>query len=409
MGERQASGGGEPGAERPDEDAEERPGRATGPAAAAPAGDAGGRAEAEPAGEPRTAEEGAEPPGAEKGRGLPTNFFVMGFTGALGVLTAWMLVEALVEVRGVFINILVALFLAVGLNPIIEFLRRRGLPRWAAIVAVCAALVLGVTGFVWTLVPPLTVQVTEFANAVPDYVRQLQENRLMADLDRRFGLIDQLQSVLTSADFGQRVFGGVFGIGQAVLDSLVATFTVLVLTLFFMASLPGITETGYRLVPRSRRAGVRELGDEIIRRVGDFIGGQLLIAAIGGVVAFLYLTAIGFGYALTLALVVGVTALIPLVGTTIGALAAAAAVSFGDPVMGAVTLVFFLVYQQIESYVISPRIMQRSVDVAPTVTITSALIGGALLGLVGALLAVPAAAAVTLILQRVVFPRLDRA
>src|SRR5690606_19851460 len=107
-GERQASGGGEPGAERPDEDAEERPGRATGPAAAAPAGDAGGRAEAEPAGEPRTAEEGAEPPGAEKGRGLPTNFFVMGFTGALGVLTAWMLVEALVEVRGVFINILVA-------------------------------------------------------------------------------------------------------------------------------------------------------------------------------------------------------------------------------------------------------------------------------------------------------------
>ncbi|MFC7745077.1 hypothetical protein ACFQXA_35605 [Nocardiopsis composta] len=128
MGERQASGGGEPGAERPDEDAEERPGRATGPAAAAPAGDAGGRAEAEPAGEPRTAEEGAEPPGAEKGRGLPTNFFVMGFTGALGVLTAWMLVEALVEVRGVFINILVALFLAVGLNPIIEFLRRRGCP-----------------------------------------------------------------------------------------------------------------------------------------------------------------------------------------------------------------------------------------------------------------------------------------
>nr|WP_241485156.1 AI-2E family transporter [Nocardiopsis potens] len=349
-----------------------------------------------------------EPPGLPTGRQRRVNFFIMGFTGALGVLTAWMLVEALAEIHAVFINILVALFIAVGLNPIIEFLRRRGLPRWAAIVAVCAALVLAVTVFVWTLVPPLTAQISEFAGAIPGYVEQLQENRLMADLDRRFGLIEQLQAFLTSADFGQRVFGGVFGIGQAVLNSLAAGFTVLILTLFFMASLPGITETAYRLVPRSRRAGVRELGDEIIHRVGDFIGGQLLIAAIGGTVAFLYLTAIGFGYALTAAMVVGVTALIPLIGTTIGALAAAGAVAVGDPVMGAVTLAFFLVYQQIESYVIAPRIMQRSVDVAPTATITSALIGGALLGLVGALLAVPAAAAVTIILRRVVFPRLDR-
>ncbi|MFW5419124.1 AI-2E family transporter [Nocardiopsis sp. CNT-189] len=416
MGDRQEPGADGPGAERPGGAGEERPDgarqgrrdRAAEPAAEAPSAGGGGAAEG-PEREPRPAAGTAEePPGPLTGRGRRVNFFIVGFTGALGVLTAWMLVEALVEIRGVFINILVALFLAVGLNPIIEFLRRRGLPRWAAIVAVCAALVLAVTVFVWTLVPPLTAQVSEFAGAVPEYVEQLQENRLMADLDRRFGLIDQLQAFLTSADFGQRVFGGVFGIGQAVLNSLATTFTVLILTLFFMASLPGITETAYRLVPRSRRAGVRELGDEIIHRVGDFIGGQLLIAAIGGTVAFLYLTAIGFGYALTAAMVVGVTALIPLIGTTIGALAAAGAVAVGDPVMGAVTLAFFLVYQQIESYVIAPRIMQRSVDVAPTATITSALIGGALLGLVGALLAVPAAAAVTLILQRVVFPRLDR-
>ncbi|MFC3995958.1 AI-2E family transporter [Nocardiopsis sediminis] len=335
------------------------------------------------------------------------NYFTLGFTGALGVLTAWLLVQALIGVHGLFINILVALFLAVGLNPLIEFLHRRGLPRWAAILTVCLALIAFVTAFVWTLVPPLTQQAGEFIANAPDLVRQLGDNRLFADLDRRFNVLGQVQHFVTSADFGQRVFGGVFGVGQAVLNSLIATFTVLVLTLFFMASLPGITEVGYRLVPRSRRAGVRELGDEIIARVGGYIGGQLLVALIGGVVALVFLTVIGSGYALTLALVVAVTALIPLIGTTIGALAATLVVAVGDLRLGAVTLVFFIVYQQIESYVIAPRVMRRSVDVAPTVTITAALLGGALLGLVGALIAIPVAAAVTLVLKQVVFPRLE--
>ncbi|MFC4565410.1 AI-2E family transporter [Nocardiopsis mangrovi] len=335
------------------------------------------------------------------------NYFTLGFTGALGVLTAWLLVQALIGAQGLFVNILVALFLAVGLNPVIESLHRRGLPRWAAILTVCVALIAFVTGFVWTLVPPLTQQFGEFIANAPDYVRRLGDNRFLGDLERRFHVLEQAQQFVSSADFGQRVFGGVFGFGQAVLNSLIATFTVLVLTLFFMASLPGITEVAYRLVPRSRRARVRELGDEIIARVGGYIGGQLLVALIGGVVALVFLTAIGSGYALTLALVVAVTALIPLIGTTIGALAATLAVGLGDLRLGAVTLVFFLVYQQIESYVIAPRVMRRSVDVAPTVTITAALLGGALLGLVGALIAIPVAAAVTLVLKQVVFPRLD--
>ncbi|MDA0567199.1 AI-2E family transporter [Streptomonospora sp. S1-112] len=335
------------------------------------------------------------------------NFFVVGFTGALGVLAAWLLVETLARAQGMFISFLVALFLAVGLNPVVEWLRRRGVPRWGAIVLVCAVLVGFAAAFVWTIVPPLTQQVAEFIADLPQYLVRAQRTPVLADLDRRYGLVERAGDVVTSADFGRRVFGGVFGVGQAVLTSLVTAFTVLVLTLFFMASLPGITEVGYRLVPRSRRAAVRELGDEILERIGAFIAGQLFIALIGGVVALAYLSVIGSGYALTLAFIVAVTALIPLVGTTIGALAATVVVGVGDLRLGAVTLVFFLVYQQIESYVIAPRVMQRSVHVAPTVTITSALLGGALLGVVGALIAVPVGAAATLILNRVVFPKLE--
>ncbi|MBB6171384.1 putative PurR-regulated permease PerM [Nocardiopsis mwathae] len=361
----------------------------------------------------------AAPPGPEAEQGRPSdeapgtaapgrlNFFMLGFTGALGVFAAWLLFQAIVVAQAIFVYILVALFFAVGLNPIVEWLRGRGIPRWGGIVALCVGLIAFVVGFIWAIVPPLTEQVTDFVTQVPHYAAQLQDNRLIADLDQRFGLLKRFESVVTDPNVGQQVFGGVFGFGQAVLNSLIATFTVLVLTLFFMASLPGIAEVGYRLVPRSRRAGVRAIGDEIIVRIGSYIGGQLLTALISGVVALVFLFLIGSDYALTLALVVAVTALIPLIGTTLGALVCTVAVGVGDLFLGAVTLVFFIVYQQIESYVISPRIMRHAVDVAPTATITAALLGGAVMGLIGALIAIPVAAAVTLVLKEVVFPRLE--
>lgn len=336
------------------------------------------------------------------------NYFMLGFVGALGVLSAWLLVNALVSVRAVLVYILVALFLAIGLNPVIELLRRLRMPRWAAIVTVCLALVAFLVVFVWAMVPPLTEQVGSFAANLPAAFDRLQHSAFFRDLDQRYDVLSRIEALVTGGDFGPQLFGGLVGVGQVVFNSLFATFTVLVLTLFFMASLPGIMDVSYRFVPRSRRDGVREIGDEIVQRIGAFIAGQLVVAAIGGVVAFLFLWLTGSAYALTLALVVAVTALIPLVGTTIGAVAASLAVAIGDPWMGLVTLVFFLIYQQIESYLISPRVMRHAVDVVPTVNITAALVGGALLGLVGALLAIPTAAALTLVLKKVVFPRLER-
>ncbi|MEU3018598.1 AI-2E family transporter [Nocardiopsis sp. NPDC007018] len=335
------------------------------------------------------------------------NYFLLGFVGALGVLSAWLLVQALVSARAVFVYILVALFLAIGLNPVIEALRRLRLPRWAAILTVCLALVLFLTVFVWALVPPLTQQVSSFASSLPTSLDQLQHSAFFRSLDQRYNVIGRIESALSDGSFGQQIFGGLVGVGQVVFNSLFATFTVLILTLFFMASLHGIMDVSYRFVPRSSRAAVREIGDEIVQRIGAFIAGQLLVAALGGVVAFLFLWLTGSAYALTLALVVAVTALIPLIGTTIGALVASLAVAIGDPWMGLVTLAFFLVYQQIESYVIAPRVMRHAVDVVPTVNITAALLGGALMGLVGALIAIPTAAALTLVLKKVVFPRLE--
>jgi predicted PurR-regulated permease PerM len=337
-------------------------------------------------------------------------YFRIGFVGALGVLVAWLMVQALVGVRGVLVYILVALFLAVGLNPVIEFLHDRvRMPRWTAILTVCLGLVAFVAVFVWAIVPPLSEQVTSLVAGLPAMVDDLQENAFFADLDERYDLLEKLQGAVADPDVGRQLFGGLVGVGQVVVDSLVASFTIFILTLFFMASLHGILDVCYRLVPRSRRAGVREIGDEIVLRIGAFIAGELVVAVITGVVAFLFFWAVGSAYALTLGLVVGVTALIPLIGTTIGALAAALAMLVVDPWLGLFTLAFFLVYQQIESYVISPRVMRRAVHVSPTANITAALVGGAMMGLVGALLAIPLAASLTIILNKVVFPRLEEA
>ncbi|WP_067599714.1 AI-2E family transporter [Nocardiopsis listeri] len=353
---------------------------------------------------------GTDPSAGPSGGGAQRpNYFVVGFVGALGVLSAWLLVEALTGARAVFIYILVALFLAVGLNPVIELLRHRlRMPRWAAIVTVCLALLAFVAVFTWAIVPPLTEQVSGFVSALPGAIDHLRNTAFFHEVDHRYNVLERLEGVVTGGDFGQRIFGGLVGVGQVVFNWLFALSTVFILTLFFMASLPGMMDVSYRFVPRSRRGGVREIGDEIVRRIGAFIAGQLVVAAFGGVVAFFFLWAIGSAYALTLALVVAVTALIPLVGTSIGALAAALAVGVSDLWLGLITLVFFLVYQQIESYVISPRVMRHAVDVAPTANITAALVGGALLGLVGALLAIPTVAALTLVLKKVVFPRLER-
>jgi predicted PurR-regulated permease PerM len=175
--------------------------------------------------------------------------------------------------------------------------------------------------------------------------------------------------------------------------------------LYFASSLPAIKRLTYSLVPRSRRARFGVLTDEILNRVGGYVSGALLIALIAGTTSFIFLEIAGVPYALPLALVVAITDLIPLIGATIGAVVACGVAFFDSVTVGLFAVGFYVIYQQVENYLIYPRVMKRSVDVHPAATIVAALIGGTLLGVVGALIAIPAAAAIQLVLQEVVIPR----
>jgi predicted PurR-regulated permease PerM len=263
-------------------------------------------------------------------------------------------------------------------------------------------------GFVAAVIPPIANQSTQLVKHAPDYVHRLDSNATFRKLDRRYHITQKVeQRAHKGVDIN--ALGGVVGVGKAILGIFAATLTVIILTIYFLANMPGIKRLMYRMVPRTRRARVGLLTDEILNRVGGYVLGNLATSVVAGTVTFLWLIAWGIPYPVALAMFIAITDLIPLVGATIGAIGVTAVALFHGPVAGIATGIYYIAYQQFENYVLQPRVMKRTVDIAPVVTIVAALLGAALLGILGALIAVPLAAAIQLVISEVLIPRQDEA
>ena len=334
--------------------------------------------------------------------------FMLGFLGALGVLTAWFLVQAFLQARSVLVLIAVALFLAIGLSPIVEWLIDRGMRRGVAVGIVFLGVIAAFVGFGFAVLPPVIEQSNAFVKALPDYLADLRRNPTIRQFDQDYGVIDRAQTYVTSGDLGQRMFGGIVGVGRVVLNAVFSALSLLIMTLYFLAALPSMKRQAYRLVPASRRERVTLLSDEVINRIGGFIGGALTVAFVAGFTSYVFLMIIGLPYALALALFVALLDLVPLIGATIAAVVVSLLGFTESVVVGISCVVFYIAYQQFENYVVYPRVMRRAVDVPAPVTVVAVLLGGALLGVVGALLAIPVAAAVLLVLRQVAIPRMDQ-
>jgi predicted PurR-regulated permease PerM len=324
------------------------------------------------------------------------------------VLLAIVLGLAVREAQSALVLILVSIFLAVGLNPLVEWLMHRGLPRrWSVLVVTLG--VLGVmTLFVVSLVPVVRDQIEAIIDSAPGWLEDLERNRRIQDFDEKYDVLDKAKERLQDPDLAESAFGSVFSVGLAVLSGLFNAFLIFVLTLYLLGALPQIKRSMYGLAPASRRQRVTYLGDEILRRVGDYVAGAFLIATCAGVTSFIFLEIVGLGrYAVALALVVAILDFIPLVGATIGATIVVLIGFATEPKIGIACLIFYIAYQQVENYLIYPRVMRSSVDVPAVVTVVAVLIGGALLGVVGALLAIPTAAAVLLIVREVYLRKQD--
>ena len=332
--------------------------------------------------------------------------FFIGMAAAAGVAVTYGLVELIIRARSVLVLIGLALFIAAGLDPAVGWLTRRRLPRWAAVVLILLAVAGIVAGFVAAAIPPLTGQVTALVHELPHYMTTLQDhNSELGKLNTRYHVEQRLAKLLSSR--GTALVGGVLGAGELVLSAASSMLVVIVLVVYFLAAMPHIKLFFYRLAPASRRARVILIGDEIFVKVGGYMLGNFLTSLIAGLGTWAWLEIFGIPYPLLLGLLVALLDLIPVIGSTIGgAIVSLVALTVSLPVALA-TLAFYIGYRLAEDYLIVPRIMGRTVEVPAVVTVVAVLLGGALMGLIGALVAIPAAAALRLLLHEVTFRRLD--
>jgi predicted PurR-regulated permease PerM len=319
------------------------------------------------------------------------------------IVAVLVVIRGAFEVRHILILVLVAAVLAIGLDPAVRRLERLNIKRGWAVAIIFLATIAFLLLFAALIVPPLAREVRQLAADIPGYIERLKsQGGWLGDLAREYDIGGRLQELtdrlptLASSSFST-IFGFTKGLASVIFNSL----TVAILTIYLLLSLPRTKEMFVALIAPRRRAKAGRMQSEALDRVGGYVSGNILTSIIAGVVSFIALTLIGVPFAAALAMWVAIADLIPAVGATLGAVIAVAVAAFSSIGDAITTSIFFIVYQQVENYVIVPRIMKKAIDLSPAAVIVSTLIGGSLAGFAGALIALPLAATVKVIIQEV--------
>jgi predicted PurR-regulated permease PerM len=336
--------------------------------------------------------------------------FQLGLFGGLGVLTALVIGGAVTTLANVITYVFAAVFLALGLDPLVSKLEKFKFPRPLAVLTVIVGLVGFLAFLIWSLAPTLITQSTKFLDSAPDILRDITKFPFVVSLD------DQLDGALGSAlaDAGgfltdsanwPSLVGGVVQVGISLFNGAFGFLIILVLTVFFLASLESLKASLTKLVPASKRERYTKISQQVSISVGRYVIGQVSVAALNATLAFIAMSIVGLPFALVLAFIVFLLAIIPLVGSVSGAALVVMVAAAVDPTSAIVLGIYFLIYLQIEAYVVSPRVMKVAVSVPAPIVVIAALSGGALLGILGALVAIPFAASVIFIVREIFIPR----
>lgn len=337
--------------------------------------------------------------------------FQLGFVATLGVLAALVLGGMVSALGTVLTYVGAALFLALGFEPIVGWLERRKWPRGLAILT-SLGVVFGVLALlVWAMIPSVSsqaVQVTDRYNSIVTSVTQLNviewANQTFPDLNINQAINDGLNWL---RDNIAAIGGGVLQVGFSIVSGVVGALIIFILTLYFVSSMNSMKRAFFQMVPASKRARVADLTEQITGSVGRYVVGQVALGLVNGVLTFIILTVLGAAVPALFALVAFLGSLIPLVGTlsasVIIVLLQLVLMEPGSSVWW-ILAIWYVVYMQIEAYLISPRIMSQAVKVPGPVVVIAALTGGTLLGLLGALIAIPVAASILLLIKEVWIP-----
>ncbi|MGW4561911.1 AI-2E family transporter [Streptomyces sp. NPDC004561] len=336
-----------------------------------------------------------------------SRWFRIGFWLGLGATMAWLAVHTVLQVSQLLTLLLLALFVAIGLEPVVAWLTRHRLRRGWAVAVVVAALLLFLAGFAAIVEPPVTKEVTALIKAAPTWLQELHDHHsALGRLEDRYHVVSRVKQTLSSQG-ASGIAGGLLGAGKTVLSALTSLVIVVIVTLYLMAGLPAIKRFCLRFIAASKRDHAQEITDEILNRTGRFLLGNLATSAIAGLATFAWCWGVGVPYPAALGIFVALMDLIPILGSTIaGVIVSLVALSVSLLIAG-LTAAFYTVFRLAEDYLITPKAMKYAVDVHPIVTIVGVLIGGALLGIIGALVAIPIAVAIGIILDEYVFTHTD--
>ncbi len=340
-----------------------------------------------------------------------SNGFQFGLLAGLGALTAIALANAAATLAGIITYVALAIFIALGLEPIVSFIQTKlKMKRSFAILTVVGALIAVVAAVIWQLLPTVVSEFSNFVSIAPHALDSVKRLELVTALDNQFNgsvssAIDSAAQFLSNSQNWPTMLGGVVQVSLNVFNGFFGALIVFTLSLYFMSAMSSFKNYIYKLVPSSKRATFTGLAEQIADSIGRYVMGQVTIALINATAGFIMMSIVGVQFSLVLAVITFGLALIPLVGSISGAAIVTIVALTTSPSTALVVGIYYLAYLQIEAYLISPRIMSKAVSVPSAVIVVAALAGGALLGVLGALVAIPVAASIILIIRQVWVPR----
>jgi predicted PurR-regulated permease PerM len=336
----------------------------------------------------------------------------LGFTVTLGGLMAVVLFLALSNLSTIVIYVVFALFAALGLDPVVKWLESHRIKRAWGIVIVYVTFAILFVGIMVLVIPTLVTQISTFITDLPQTIANFEKTPTYAWIEQTFG--DQTGQLITEAEKWLAnpanlalIGGGVVKVAVTIGTTISGLLIVLVLSLYFLASIPVMKVSLTRLAPARNRPKALDLTNQITDSIGGYLVGMVILAFCNSVVAFFLHLFIGLPYPLLMAVVAFLLTLIPLIGSVLYWIVASSIALFSSPQQALIFAILYLIYIQLEAYVLTPRVMNRAVSVPGALVVIGALVGGTLLGLLGALVAIPITASILLIIKQVAIPRQD--
>lgn len=353
------------------------------------------------------------PPVVTAANTMTNHPFRWAFIATLGVLVALALGQAVIGLSSVVFAVFAAIFIALGLDPLLRWFQHFGMKRGWAVLIVIVLFLIVVGLLLWLVLPRVISQASDFIATVPDLWARLQQQQWFQDAQNGSGgvlgnLYTWVVNTVGDPNFWATVGGGALKVAITIVSSVSTGLFIIILTIYFVATLDRSKRAVYKLIAASHREQVVDYAERIMQNVGRYLSGMVVLAFFNAVFSFILLLVTGVPFALVIAVAAFFITLIPLIGTVLTTTAMTIIALFVSPVSGLIVLIAMLVYMQVEAYVLTPKVMSRAVSVPGSIVLIAALAGGTLGGLPGALVAIPVAAGILLIIQEVVVPKKAR-